>query len=80
MIESERDETENGPPDAHHLRGEITALQSKVATHTDEPVAADTTEENLVPFGSARFFTVNNYQVVWVCIVLDKKSTLRIPL
>ena len=55
VIESERDETEDRPPDAHQLRGEITALQSKVAAHTDEPVAADTAQEDHVEFGGNLF-------------------------
>lgn len=55
VIESERDETEYRPPDAHQLRGEITALQGKVATHTDEPVAADTAQEDHVELGGNLF-------------------------
>lgn len=45
MVKSERDEGEDGEPDAHDLGREVTALHSEEAGQSDEPVAANTAEE-----------------------------------
>lgn len=46
VIESQRNEPENGPPDTHQLRGKIAALQSQETSHTDQPIAANSAQEN----------------------------------
>lgn len=48
MVESEGDESKDGPPDTDNLRCEIAPLKAKEASKTHKPVAANTTEEDRV--------------------------------
>lgn len=46
MVESERHEGEDGPPDTHDLGCQVTALQTKEAGQTHQPVAPDAAQED----------------------------------
>ena len=66
VIEAHRHEPIDRPPDTHQLRGDITALDSQEASHADEPVAADGTQEYHVEIGGDLFFACegNNCRLV----------------
>ena len=49
VVETERDEGKDRPPDAGDLGDEFAARGTEEAGKTDEPVGADTAEEDLVP-------------------------------
>lgn len=49
VIEAERDESKDGPPDAHNLAGDVTRLEGQPTGDADEPVGADGAQEDLVP-------------------------------
>lgn len=46
MVEPERYEREDRPPDADDLGGEVTALYAEKAGEADEPVASDAAKED----------------------------------
>lgn len=47
MVKAQRHEREDGPPQADDFGREVAALHAEEARQTDQPVAADTAEENL---------------------------------
>ena len=49
VIQPETDETEDWPPDAHYFGGEVSALSAEETGKADHPVAANASEEDLVP-------------------------------
>lgn len=55
VIEAQRDEPENRPPDTHQLRGKVATLQAEETAHTDEPVAANATQEHNAEVGRDLF-------------------------
>lgn len=48
VVKAQRHEGKGREPDAYHLGGEIAALDAEEASQTDQPVAADPAEENLM--------------------------------
>lgn len=66
VIETHGHESKNRPPDPHQLRGDITTLYPQEATHADEPVAPDGTQEYHVEVGGDLFFVCvgNNFRLV----------------
>jgi hypothetical protein len=48
VVEAKRHKREDRPPDTNNLRCKITALYAKVASKTDQPVAANATEKDHV--------------------------------
>ena len=56
MIEPERDEREDRPPDADDLGGEVPALDAEEAGEADEPVASDAAEEDHMEIRSDLLF------------------------
>lgn len=52
VIETENGEAEHRPPHAHGTRHEISTGKTEIGSETDEPVAADSADEDVVPFGN----------------------------
>ena len=56
VIEAERHEGEDRPPDADDLGDQFTSLHPEEAGQTDEPITADASQEYHVPFGCDLLF------------------------
>lgn len=51
VVEAQRHEGEDGPPDADNLGRQVAALHAEEAAQAHEPVAADAAEEDHVEVG-----------------------------
>lgn len=52
VVETENGEAEHRPPHAHGTGHEIPTGQTEIGSETHHPVAADSADEDLVPFGN----------------------------
>jgi hypothetical protein len=52
VVETEHGEAPHRPPHAHGTGHEIPTSQTEIGSETHEPVAADSADEDLVPFGN----------------------------
>jgi hypothetical protein len=70
VIQPETDETEDGPPDANYFGGEVSALSAEETGKADHPVAANASEEDLVPMWDDLFLScVRNCFLLEICRV-----------
>lgn len=74
VVETENGKAEDRPPHAHGTGHKIPTGQTEIGSETHEPVAADGTNEDLMPFGNNLFVVDEVLDHLYLCRIREQAA------